>query len=560
MSQATPAHPTTVDASSIDRKLRGLWRRQRAFTHLRGGAAVLLALIGMVLAGLLVDWLLGLPPVARGLLLLGMIAAVVAVGYRQWWTRLQPFDARRAALQVERHHPQLGSSLIAYVQLGHSPDGSSQLVEAARQHALSLAEPLAFGQLVVFRELRTLMMGAVFAAVVLFGVGMQWPVALATFGERLLNPLSDRAYPTRTQVALLDADAIVPRGTPVTLAATVQGVQPPEGALVVRYEGAGRWESIRVVLDEEGRLVHRFASLDRGMEYYFRAGDGTSEPRRVDVVAPPRLRRVQVALDHPEYTGRGRTEATSLNIRAPEGTQVDWRLELDRPVAKAELLPLDGDGEPAAETHAFELNDAGEAATLSLPVQSWRYRLRWTLDVDGLDDPMVFDDPVQYQLHAVPDAPPQVQVLRPVRRSQSATTRMRLPIVFRASDDHGLAEAWVVYRRSRDDTEHRVSIGELTGRSADEQTFNWPLSETIEQLAVGDRIEYTIEVADNRDHEDGRQRGRAAPWRSIEVLSVEAFLRELAERQVDSFERLGQVREDGSESLLEVLRLEQEAP
>ncbi|MEX2386781.1 MAG: hypothetical protein WD534_02800 [Phycisphaeraceae bacterium] len=543
----------------LDRKLHGLWRRQRAFVHLRGSAAVLLTLATLIVAGLAVDWLLALPPVARMLLFLGMLAAVGTVGYRQWWTQLRPFDASRAALQVERHHRELGSSLIAYVQFGRQPDGSVALVTAARDQAVRLAEPLRFDELVVFGELRNRMLMALFAVAVVLAVSVQWPVAMAAFGERLLNPFSDRIYPTRTQLVLLNPDQVVPRSAAVSLAAQVEGVQPADGRLLVRHAGTGEWETIRLSVDEQGQMTHRFSALDRSAEYYFRAGDGRSATGAVRVVPPPRVQRVQVTLEPPDYINLVERELTSLNIRAPEGTQVHWRLEMDHPLVKAELLPLDERGEVTDTAYEMELREDGAVAALSLPVQSWRYRLRWTLRPSESGPLLVFDDLVQHQLQAVPDAPPRVRLIEPARRSQPSTLQGHMPVMFHASDDHGLSDAWIVYRFEDDEAEYRVPAGDLSGQSTGETTFGWRLDETIEGLSVGDRIEFTVEVADNREHSEGRQRARATPWRSVEILSVEAFLQMIAEQQVEAFEQVGQVRDETGESLYEVRRLEEEA-
>ncbi|MEX0653135.1 MAG: hypothetical protein WD534_07935 [Phycisphaeraceae bacterium] len=568
MSQAT-IHTNGApvsDGSALERKLRSLWRRQRWHAHGRGLAAVTLTLAALIVGGLLIDWLIFLPPVPRVLLLLGMIAAVGAVAYRQWWVLLRPYDPRRAALQVERHHRQLGSALIAYVQLGPQPDGSQALAAAARQQAVQLAERLSFVELVSFRDLRSLVLGALVAVAVVAGVGVQWPVALATFGERLVNPLSERAYPTRTQVALLEQDRHVPRGAPVTLGAAVAGVVPVEGALELRYlddegEATGDWERLPLTVDDEGRLHHRLTSADRSFAYRFRAGDGRSEQAQVTVVAPPRVRRVAVTLNHPEYTGLDEQVSESLNIRAPEGSDAELRLELDRPVTKAELLELGGDGEPTDEPLALDLADGGRTATLALPVRTMNYRLRWTraTNTTGSVETFVFDDPVRHQMQAVPDAAPQVQLLQPVSRNQVGTMSKTVPLVFRASDDHKLTEAWVVYRREGSDEVHQVHIDELEQKTV-ERNFNWSLGETVEDLAVGDRIQYTIEVQDNRVHDDGRQRSRAEPWRSIEILSVEAFLQHMAERQVESFEQLQRVREETNDWRDDVRRLQREAP
>ncbi len=539
--------------------LRSLWRRQRLHAHLRGGVMLGLTVAFLAVVALTLDLLIRLPAETRVLLLVGCVATAGWMLYRWWWSGLHAYDPRRLALQVESHYDHLDSALIAYLQLSDRADGSATLIAAARANATAQAQGLATARLVSFRDLRRPAAYLAIAWLMIVLAALIWPQTAAAFVARMLNPFGDRAYPTRTQLVLQQNQYWAPRGGSVLLSAAVEGVTPATASIEIREAEARHWETLRLEVDEHGRLTHRLAPLDGDLIFRFRGGDGVSAQGGVNVVTSPRVRSAVVTVDYPSYTAVGQVQQDQLNVRGPVGSTVRWHLELDRPVAAAEWVQLDED-EGVVRASPFELHDQGLAVQASSPLQTLVYRLRWTVDVPGLDEPMVFDDPVRYRLESVPDAPPSIHLLQPSERSLIATPRLKLPIAFRASDDFGLTEAWIVYRLRDDPTEHRVSVGKISGRSVNRHEYLWDLSETVEGLSPQQSIEFTIEVADNRDQRGGRLRTRSEPWHSVLILSDEEFLRFLADRQVEALEQVTQVRDQSGESLEQVQQLHREAP
>jgi hypothetical protein len=560
--QAKDAATVTTMAVQLDpgdpvqRKLRGLWRRQQHYVHLNGLAAVLLAAALLLAAAFLLDWNLWLPGETRFVLLLVVLSVLAWLAYIRWWSRLRPYNARSAALQIEQHYADHDSSLIAYLQLSEGGDGSSQLARAARQQGAIRAEPWQINPLVSFRNLRRPALTAMAAWVLMLAAAAVWPQTARAFATRLLNPFSTQVYPTRTQLTLTDTEHWTPRGGSVVLTSHVHGSIPPQGTLDIRRHDVNTWESIRLDVDDQHRLSHQLVVGDGDLIYRFRAGDGRSEQGRIHIVSPPRIVDTELTLQFPRYTGMPPRTQDHFAVRVVEGSSIRWRLTLDRPVATAALVPMDDQGEPK-EAVAFDLDADGRTLTLAMPVRTIDYRLRWTVPFGRSGGQMMFEDPVHRRLEAVPDAPPVVHLSQPADRNLLATAGLVLPLQFRASDDFGLTEAWIVYRVGDEDEEGRIPIGELSGRLVSNATFTWSLSQTLAPLSSPTTVEFTIEVADNRGRPHQFQRARAEPWRTIQVVSEEALLRHLAERQLESLKRVGHVRQQTGESLDQVNRLQQ---
>jgi len=533
--QEPPSSGTTL----LERKLRGAWRRERRFFHGRGLCHFLVAAVGLVVLDLAADWSFSLPGPLRILLGLGNLTVLVWVFLRYWWCHLRPFNSSRVALQVEKSHNGLQSLLISHVQLkSGSPDlagASPRLVEAMRQQAVETASPLDFGRVVSFRSLRklaifTLAALALFTATVLLATDFYRVLLL-----RMLDPASDATYPTRTDIVEVTGPVTVQQGQPVLLRARVTGQLPPQGHIHVRYEGSP-WEKISLKPEAEAEqkagaprsstFEYALQQGSRSFIYYFRLGDDASLQYPVTVVPSPKIVETRVRLKYPAYTGKPAAEIDRLNLEVLEGTEILWELRCDRPLKGAELM-----GEGAGRSAM--LLDSADARLLRWTLRattSFAYRFAWVEKTRGFR----YEGNVRYSVRVIPDRPPRVEILDP-RQDEKGTVKKQLEITFRASDDYGRGDAWIVYSLN-EGPEVKQLIGSLRDQPDESMTTRWKLAGTIPDLKEKDIIQYAIEVSDNRESEAGPapSRGRSHSLQ-IEILGLSDYLKYMAERKAQLF-------------------------
>ena len=107
------AHPMSV----LEPCLRAVWRRTQR-KHLSAGfLAIFRWGIPLFLLGMAIDRLTYLPTAGRTVILAILVGVSLYKAWRNGWRHLRPFNATRAALEVEEQHGGLESLLVTAVQV-----------------------------------------------------------------------------------------------------------------------------------------------------------------------------------------------------------------------------------------------------------------------------------------------------------------------------------------------------------------------------------------------------------------------------------------------------------
>lgn len=152
-------------------------------------------------------------------------------------------------------------------------------------------------------------------------------------------------------------------------------------------------------------------------------------PAREGIVVPPGVPKLvaqALRIAPPAYTGLpARTEAT-LDVRAPEGSRLSWRLRFDPQPTAAALVLHDGRRTP--------LRRVGDEWVAERQLdRSLLYRV---IPERGEGPPL----PPLHRLDATPDTPPRLRVIAPERSvTILAPGQPGWPLLFEATDDHGVA-------------------------------------------------------------------------------------------------------------------------
>ncbi len=547
-----------AEAPDVQRRLRAAWRRQRRFVLTRGICYLALASCAVAAAAFVLDWRLELSPTGRGMLLGAAAAVLLAVGYAAWWRRRQAFDAARIAIQIESLYPQLHSALVSHVQLhdrtNRSEEGSPAMIRELSRRADAESKAVDFSRIIDFRRLRR-PAAACLAALAVIAAWSAWrPDLVAVFAARMTRPATNVPYPTRTLLEPLTADCDVKDGDSVELKVRASGQIPEEGLLAI-YPADGPMQSIRISPAEARDFAHAFEAVHRDFNYVFRVGDAVTRPAAVRVFTDPVVQ-PKLEIHYPAYTRRPVEIVDSLTADVLEGSQVVWRLAVDRPVQAATIHIL-GQKQPLK----LDVSADGRAVQGSLtPARTLTYRLAWTdrgHGADGLSG-LDFQPPARYILKVHPDLPPRVSLLSPTGDA-IATVNKKSNIVFDASDDFGLSAARIVYAVENGDGETQESYVNipLPAREPLEVShgnFRWTLRQSIPGLSVGDTVRYGVEVQDNRPKVPGVARSE---MRRVKIASLEEYGAWVKERLEANLGSVKQIRDEEQQSKEAVDKLRQ---
>lgn len=208
----------------------------------------------------------------------------------------------------------------------------------------------------------------------------------------------------------------------------------------------------------------------------------------------PRLGDIQLTLRFPAYTERAPRSYTSPTGRivALPGTEVEIQTLARRSVREASLLINHGQGDEAGEPQRIAVQVEGRTLRTKLVVsRAGRYRFRLTT-ADG----ELREERRGHEIELELDEPPEVTLLEPTESPLEVNGRERVNLAFRAQDDFELGETSVYWRVLGTTREGRVR---LTSASSGKKRFAGSAQLDLAQLPLkpGDRVAYTLEVADN---------------------------------------------------------------
>ncbi|QDU68233.1 DUF4175 domain-containing protein [Engelhardtia mirabilis] len=451
---------------------------------LHAAGSVLLVASGWILFAFLADWGLQVPRLVR-LLHLGVLAALpLAAAWREGYRHLRRIPDRSGlAVLAERGTPGSDQLLVSAVQFqsraadssvggktgpGGGVTGSggesgleSELIGRVLAQAEHRADEIDFDAALDARgPHRRFALGSVAALAVSVGLFALPGNYASIFIGRLLG--GNQPWPQRTFLALelpvAERDGMVriegevlraqiARGTDLNVIVTAEGVIPGEVRLVF---DDGR----RTTLAGGARGVFRtrLPAMRESVGFYVVGGDDRDGlPRaEVEVLRPPDVTAVAIAVEPPPYSGLPREVFTDGGARALRGSRVTVAVRVDPPEVQGRvvLLPENRTIELTSQPMPGSEND--DSFGLGFEFLAERdVRLRFELtDANGLSNP----DPGLFAIDVVEDRAPEVQLAAPGRSNVETIAGGALPLRARIDDDFGVIDvSWRGRRSSEDD-------------------------------------------------------------------------------------------------------------
>lgn len=561
---------------------RRWWRTTRV---LCGVALALIIVAALAIVCYQSDSHLVLSPGARilwrSLILVSGIGAVVGTALYAL-TKHIPDTALAAA--VERRYPVLKERLLSTIELTPAMASGPEASGFSRSMTLSLAEEtnrategMDFKRAVSTRSLRTASITAVVMVLLLMAQRFASPESFDNWLNRMRNPAADIPVWANTRVWVTPQHELLPVGEGDNVSVTTRGVKANSCTLYYRTAGdnSATWRSVvlstpKPVFDSQSshssstipstpgkpvsdalQFTFHMSSLPSSVELYARANDGRSNDKTIVVEPRPTILNVKMILHFPSYIHREPQviPVSTGNIAAPVGTQVDIIGTANKPL-KSAIFSRDSrliGPWPVSDTSTKGSIDVRRDGTYGF----------------GLLDKHDFanSEPApRYEIHAIPDTAPTVQVTRP-STDIDLVPDGSIPLVAHATDDYGVVGVKLAYAQQRGDAMARTGAASM--KTVSQGSLPLPANGPATQVNVaerwhigsiqgkpGDVIRYELDATDN-DTLNGPHIGRSSSL-NIHLVSLPEMQRKLKENLDEEARAVEQLRKSQLEAQKEL--------
>jgi hypothetical protein len=547
-------------------------RRVRLLSLVHGLGVLLSAVVGLLLATVLVDFILNLPAVPRLVLI---AAAAFGVGTVFWKQVARPLMARLplgdVAGKIEQTFPVFEDRFRSVVNFSAHPNNES---EAMKRRVVAQTTALA-GHVDVRQVVRQQpawrALGMGLAAAVLLMV-MAWAVGpdyLSAALSRLLTPFAGQAWPKWTQIALVgQTPQRVVAGTPVDVRIRlVKGDKPSAKAMVYyQYDQEGPVQQELMTRNADGTYT---ASLDARLEagkasgsmnIWMQSGDDRKQLPPVRVLPPLAIRQVEAVVLPPRYADQipVTLDLASAPASITVGSDVEMRVNFSKPLAAGVSPHLEAIA-PDTTVPAVQWQAVAEGAESAVARwtagQTAHFKILAT-DEDGFTNSGI----EEYQILVKPDQLPSVQIEKPIR-NQEVTPDAMVPIQAVASDDFGIKTLQLMAKRLGDQKSWTIDlIGDarpatdaVQWRKLDgsgdllrfRMNWDWELAKLDgAALKPGDQLDFYLRVQDN--YEDDHGRPHDPPFSESGHLRLTVISQETLNEQLN--DQLSQLRSQVEET------------
>ena len=406
-------------------------RRRRLYLAWRMSICWLAAgLVGLGLLG--VAWLWGWrsPFVVGGL---AVVVSLVTIWIFKRSRRLEP-DYQVLARTIEQQHPDLQALLLAAVeQEPAEPDGElgylqKQVITEAVTHATSHN----WLQSISSRRLMLAGFGRIAAMAFLLVVLLQMLPPTSLLPPSSMGVLVARDY----DVVVTPGDTEVERGTPVVIIARFKGKMPSGADLVFGPSGQ---EPQRMPLTRSledplfGGILQEVAA---DLRYHVAYGGKRTRDYTIAVFRNPELLRADARIVYPPYTKLPeKVIEDTRQINVVEGSKVELRFTLNKPVATARLVPKKG----IALGLTLDPEDPNVLTTSLTATESERYELHMA-DAEGRPGKM----PPRFAIEVHRNLPPELTPVFPAR-DVVVSPLEELALEAEVLDDYGVTAYGLTY-------------------------------------------------------------------------------------------------------------------
>lgn len=426
-------------------------------------------------------------------------------------------DLREIARRIEEKHPDLRAALLAAMDQKPGPDGElgflqRRLLGEISEHALKNR----WVKQVSGKRLAAAGWGQ-FATVVAFVAALWFLLGEAPFGVKpqLATkevPTEEVTAPSGLEVRVSPGDVELEKGSRLVVEATFTG-RAPAAALLIHTTAAGETRiPMNVGLDDTvfSALIPK---VDADGTYRLTYESAKSADFSITTFEYPSLSNADATVTPPPYIGGEKEEIPDTRkITVMEGSDVAWRLKLNKPVVAGELFGEDG----KVITLTPDPADATVLLASHQPEETQRYRVHLVDDKDraNLRPPWI-------TVNVNKNLPPKLKLTFP-GRDFDVSALQELPLEAEVWDDVEVLKTGMTYLFKGKETSVPLHDEALAGNETH------PLSTLIdvETLDAKERDLITYYFwAEDRDRE-GKVRRTTSDMFFAEVRLFEEIVRE----------------------------------
>jgi hypothetical protein len=442
----TPLH------EGLARKLEPLERLERESWQRR---ALTLMLAAMAIAIPLVAWWAlrtGIAPRALWLAVAAVVLLLEVVILRLGARRKT--DPRELARRVELEHPELRGALLAALEQEAAADGSlgylqTKVFQKALAHGAEhdwVGEDRRAGYR---RRGRLVLASAALFAVSMVGTSLMMQRSSQRARTAAALPSEIRAAAGGFSVAVVPGDAEVERGMRLVVEARFKDRAPAEAGLALVNADETPRASFVMNRTVDGNVFGGvITDIKSDANYRVEFEGGRSETYRITTFDYPALVRADATVTPPAWTEQPpATVKNTMNIGVMEGSRVDFRMTVNKPLASAELFGED-------KTVIALKPKAGDARVIEggfVPLKSQKYRLHLVDDRERANK-----NPTWFTVRVLPNQPPKLEMTFP-KRDLAVSPIQEMPVEGRVWDDLGVLRAGATFMLG--ETTKEVSMG-----------------------------------------------------------------------------------------------------
>jgi hypothetical protein len=463
-------------------------KTSRAWTGL---VSFFLGALAIVVAFMLADWILVLPPTVRGLVIPALIGLAVSILFRMF----RPYEPSAAAADVEARFPTLGQRIRTLIQY-HGPaakttTASPGLVRALGQDTDEKTAELDFRKIVPWARFERRAVGLVIAF--LAGVVALFLVpSLRTAALRMM--FLPAHYTTMT---VEPGDLTLKAGEELKLQVTLSGRAVSSASWLYRESQSNEdWVSASLAPERApgepsrplaGVLTKSLKDCQTDLEYRVVAGEIESPTYHVKVIHPLLLQDVQAKVTPPSYTRRKPELFKQGNFQVIEGSTAELQIALNHAPQTAELV-LGAPGENPVQVPLINLGDGKLTGRLPAISKETPYR------IDAVDSAGMKLEADSFRIKVTPDRKPTLSFVRP-DEALAVTPTAEVPIQVEAGDDFGVTKVGLSYKVG-DGPEETLHLADLKDQPVTAQALATLYLEK-HTIAYPNAISYYAFVVDN---------------------------------------------------------------
>ena len=351
-------------------------------------------------------------------------------------------NLRILAHQVETKHPELRAALLTAVSQKPDADGKlsylqSQLLGEITEHAVKNQ----WVRRVSEKRLRVAGW-AQLLALSLFCASTLWLVKNIPKSpdKTPLTETPKKNAPPTIGITVSPGDVEVEKGTRLVVEASFSGLPPATATLVIFDPGNGGVERGRIPMLEgldEMQFSALIAKVDSDARYQINFGDKQSDSYSITTFEHPRLERSDATVTPPAYVEeKPHTVEDTRKVSLLEGSSLQWRIKINKPVAAAELFGEDESIIPLKPSQGDPLI----LLATHQPRETQKYRLH-LVDAEARANRR----PPWFSVTVKKNLPPKLDFVFP-KRDVEVSAIQELPVEAKIWDDIGVLKAGITFQ------------------------------------------------------------------------------------------------------------------